>query len=123
MYNINMLNFRLKWLTLMLVLATALSPVAQASMVTLAPPACAPMMQTGQDKGCCGSSCDCSIETRSEDLAAVLPAPVSRIELSFDSLVLNTPIEQIKPASSDLPTEEPSPPKDPLYQLYSDYRL
>ncbi len=104
-------------------LVTALAPAAQASTAPFSIPSCVVMMQAAQKHSCCGSSCECTIQAESEDLSAVVPTAFSRFEISLNSLALPSSGEQMKSVHFDLPSEESSPPEEPLYQLYSDYRL
>jgi hypothetical protein len=103
----------------------ALAPVAQADVASFSVPPCASMMQPGMDHACCANKCDCTIETRTAELMAILPVMASVTAApqapALTSLTLDIPASHDGSLAS---SEEGSPPApDPLYQAYSDYRL
>jgi len=101
----------------------AVAPAAQAA-VALAPAVCAPMMKMSAPMDCCKTSCDCTVKSQSPELSVDLPTAAPRFEslsnpIPSEFSVLNA----FSSAADELPAEESPPSKDPLYQIYSDYRL
>ena len=118
-----MLKSCLKVAVFLLALFVAMAPIAEASMVVFAAPGCAAMMGGAEKSSCCGSDCNCSIETRTTDLSSVIPVSLPRFELTADKHIELSSATQIEPVTFEKSASESPPSKEPLYQIYSDYRL
>ena len=104
-------------------LLVAMAPVASAS--TPIPTSCAPMMQApSAQHSCCGSGCECTLETQKEPAQQDVPVSQTRIELT-SAPVFEQNVLTLSAGHDDArPAIEGSPPKDsPLYEEYSEYRL
>ena len=103
---------------------------AQASLMPVCPAIsvaamhCAETQKTPPKNSCCGKNCDCSMESRSQDLLksefSIYLRPV---------LFEESPVELKQDIQHDSfnfsPENDKSPPgqKNHLYDLYSDYRI
>jgi hypothetical protein len=122
-YNIAMSNITKRTLVILVGVMLVLAPAAQASAI-LAPSACPPIMKMSGPMDCCKTNCDCTVKNQSPELSVDLPTAAPRFELSLASFFVESlTADAVSTKTEPGAAEESPPPKDPLYQTYSDYRL